>query len=169
MRDVTQYKQAGVTLVELLISMVIGLIILSGVVKVVVDSKSTFFLEQETALIQENARFIADELGYESRMAGYFGCNGEGQLTNTLDVDPADEDDWAFIGTGIKGYEPDDADVPDTFSTATAGTDILVLSHGVQDDDVTVVSHVPSSATFQLASTQPFSHGDIPVVADTTS
>jgi len=162
-----KYKaSAGVTIVELLVSMVVGLIILSGVVKVVVDSKSTFLLEQEYAFIQENARFLMDELGYEVRMAGYFGCNGEGQLTNTLDVDPSDDDDWAFTANGIKGYEQDDGDLPDTFDSANVDTDILILSHGVQDDSVTVKSHNPASSTINLAASQPFAKGDVLVIAD---
>ncbi|WP_053980447.1 PilW family protein [Marinagarivorans algicola] len=67
-------KARGFSLIELMISILIGLIILNGVIQIVVNSKRSFLDNQEVSQIQENARFAIDILSRELRMAGYFGC-----------------------------------------------------------------------------------------------
>ena len=64
----------GFSIVELLIAVTIGLIILSGVINVVVKSKTNKLQQDEIAFIQDNARFVVETLTSEIRMAGYMGC-----------------------------------------------------------------------------------------------
>lgn len=71
-----RYRQAGLSLVELMVSILIGLIILSGVLQVVLTSKQSFVSQDEMAYIQENARYAMDVLARDIQSAGHFGCAG---------------------------------------------------------------------------------------------
>lgn len=67
-------RVAGVSLIELMIAMVIGLIIMLGVVQVFSASRTAYQLSEGLARVQENSRFAMDTLQRELRMAGHFGC-----------------------------------------------------------------------------------------------
>ena len=160
-----QVKQlSGFTLIELMVSMAIGLFLVAGVITIMLDSKENFLLEQELSYIQENARFAIDELSYDIRMAGYTGCSQEGELSNTVD-DPASSD-WKFASTGIVGYEQGDADVPIEFAAdVTSSTDVLIINRGEPNEAVTVSSHNTGSQQINLSSDGDFEDGEILVIA----
>ena len=61
-----------------MISMVIGLFILTGVVYVMANSRKNYETTDYTARLQENARFALHFLGYDLRNAGFFGCSDRG-------------------------------------------------------------------------------------------
>ena len=85
-----QNNVRGYSLIELLISMAIGLFILAGVVTVMLDGKRNFNHQDEISYLQENARFIKDTLSRDIKMAGYAGCGIlEATPVNTLNP-PAD-------------------------------------------------------------------------------
>lgn len=156
-------KQAGFTLVELLVSMAIGLFLVTGVITVMLDSKENFLLEQELAYIQENARFAMDELSYDVRMAGFTGCSNEGELTNTITGSSAD---WKYDSIGVIGYEEGDAGVPAEFSAdVVTDTDVLIINRGEPNDIVTVSTHSPSTQTITLSSAGSFEAGELLVIA----
>jgi type IV pilus assembly protein PilW len=79
-RGISELKrngQQGVSLVELMVSLVLGLVLVFGVTEIYVNSKSTYNVNEEMSRLQENARFIFDlmvpgETGI--RMAGFTGC-----------------------------------------------------------------------------------------------
>jgi len=82
----------GYTLIELLISMAIGLFILAGVVTVMLDGKRNFNHQDELSYLQENARFIKDTLTRDIKMAGYTGCSTpDVSNVNTLKSPAGDE------------------------------------------------------------------------------
>ncbi|MDR0183211.1 PilW family protein [Lysobacter arvi] len=67
-------KAAGLSLIELMIAMVIGLILLMGLVQVMSASRAAYQLSTGVARTQENARFAVDFLQRDLRMAGHMGC-----------------------------------------------------------------------------------------------
>ncbi len=67
-------KAAGLSLIELMIAMVIGLILLMGLVQVMTASRAAYQLSTGVARTQENARFAVDFLQRDLRMAGHMGC-----------------------------------------------------------------------------------------------
>jgi type IV pilus assembly protein PilW len=96
-------KQRGVTLVELMIAMAIGLIIMLGVGTVYSNSKKTYRVQEEFSRLQENGRFALDYIARYVRGAGFSGCaSGLTNTTNTLNNDTDLE--WNF-STGLEGYE----------------------------------------------------------------
>jgi len=72
-------RAAGLTLVELLVAMTIGLVLIVGATQVYVDSHAAYAVNETTARLQENARYAMSVLDPDIRMAGYWG------LTNRAD------------------------------------------------------------------------------------
>src|SRR6266853_5694936 len=72
-------RAAGVTLVELLVAMTIGLVLIIGATQVYVDSHTAYAVNDTTARLQENARYALSVLEHDVRMSGNWG------LTNYSD------------------------------------------------------------------------------------
>ncbi len=64
----------GISLVELLIAMTLGLLLTSGMFAVFAGNKRSSDLNSAMADIQENARFALDNLASDIRMSGFQGC-----------------------------------------------------------------------------------------------
>lgn len=69
----------GFTLTEIMVALLISTILMGGVLSIMSSSKRTYALQNELSELQDNARFIIDELARELRMAGYFGCSSNKQ------------------------------------------------------------------------------------------
>ncbi len=65
---------AGLTLVELMVAITIGLIILAALARLFATSRATYTLEEGLARVQESGRFAVEFLAQDIRMAGYIGC-----------------------------------------------------------------------------------------------
>lgn len=63
-------RQQGLSLVELLIGLLIGLILLGGVLQTMLASRDASSARQGMATITENARFLFEFMGRDLRMAG---------------------------------------------------------------------------------------------------
>lgn len=63
--------QGGMTLIELMIGLVVGLIILLGIIQTMMVSKSASMSRQSMSAIAENARFVFEFMNRDIRMAGY--------------------------------------------------------------------------------------------------
>ncbi|EXJ10344.1 PilW family protein [Nitrincola nitratireducens] len=64
-------KARGFTLIELMISLAIGLIILSAVVYIFLSNSQTYRLNEAQSRVQENGRFALEYLTREVRQAGF--------------------------------------------------------------------------------------------------
>ncbi len=77
---------AGLSLVELLISLVIGLVLMLGVTQIFMASRAASQLSEGVARTQENARFALEFLERDIRMAGHMGCvNDQAHLVRAQD------------------------------------------------------------------------------------
>jgi len=65
---------AGMSLIEMMVAMVIGLVLMLGVIQVFVASRTASMLAEGNARAQENGRFALEFLQRDIRMAGHFGC-----------------------------------------------------------------------------------------------
>jgi len=68
--------QKGLSLIEMLVAVTISLTIMSGVLAIMSSTKKTSALQDELSRLQEDARFLMEDLSYNIRMGGYFGCSG---------------------------------------------------------------------------------------------
>ncbi len=76
LQSARQIKQVGLSIVEFMVAILIGLIVLAGVLQVMMSSKTTFVNQEEMSYIQENARFALDIIGRDILAAGFRDCAG---------------------------------------------------------------------------------------------
>lgn len=69
-------KQSGVSLLELLIGMVLGLAVLVGLSSVYISAKQSFAFQNTVGHMQEDGGYALDLIAKELRMAGFAGCRG---------------------------------------------------------------------------------------------
>lgn len=62
-------------MVEIMVALLIGLVLLTGIVEIYIGSKQSYRLQDQAARMQEGARFALDSLNREARMAGFYGCS----------------------------------------------------------------------------------------------
>ncbi|CAD2256086.1 PilW family protein [Xanthomonas arboricola pv. juglandis] len=102
-------RVSGVSLIELMIALVIGLVLMLGILQVFAASKTAYRLSEGLARTQENARFAIDYLQRDVRMAGHFGCvSDQSHLQNAdaLQSNFASNADQALnFKVSIQGYE----------------------------------------------------------------
>ncbi len=67
-------KQNGMTLIEIMVAMTIGLFLLAGVMQIFLGSQQSYRLQENLSRMQENGRFAMDFLTRDIRMAGSMGC-----------------------------------------------------------------------------------------------
>ena len=65
--------QRGLSLIELMVAMLIGVVLISGAAKVYVDSKAAYNANDSTSRLQENARYAMSVIEPDIRMANYWG------------------------------------------------------------------------------------------------
>lgn len=110
MKGLKMNNQKGLSLIELMISITLGLMLMLGVLNVFLGSKGAFVSQQAISHIQESGRFAIDYMNKEIRMAGFVGCASKvdaSQIINHL-VPDADNFRWNY-NTIVKGYTDDDA------------------------------------------------------------
>lgn len=108
-------RQSGLTLVELMVAMVAGLILVGGAFQVYLSSKQTFRAQQSLARLQENGRFAGMQLTQDLRNAGYVGCIGH--ITSHLDPSGTGYDDDIFdFSRPLFGWEADGTGPTDTYT-----------------------------------------------------
>ncbi len=175
--------QGGISFVEVLVAMVVGVIILAGVMQSMLTNQRNNAWSDDVAFVQENARYALETLSRDIRWAGYWGCAvnmsvaGDGATTFANSLDVSSDDDWLKL-EGMRGYEGG----VDTFPAALAGATTLwqdngnfvgnedfmpdaVIFRGADDDlDLTVVSHTAEAAQFKLSRNNPLQVGDLALV-----
>lgn len=111
----TLERQQGLSLVELMVAIVLGLILSAGIMQLFVGSKQTYRFHDAMSRVQENARFAIDALSHDMRMAGDMGCSAYVQnINNTLNAPPP-----AFNpGAGVQGWEALGTGASATFNLA---------------------------------------------------
>jgi len=72
-------SQRGVSLIELMVALVIGLFLIFGAVTIYQQSRATFRTTEAVARLQEVARLAFDVLEADVRMANYWGLNNRAE------------------------------------------------------------------------------------------
>lgn len=179
-----RYRIQGLSLVELMVALTIGLVILAAVSSLFVSTKQTYTTQDSLARLQENARFAMQFLIRDIRLAGYYGCLG------TVDPGPPTANSDTSIGSSnfkfnlkgapsfftnafipVEGVEnasgtwlPSGAALPTGLVT---GTDAIAI-RTVDTTAVAVVAPgmLNGSATLNVDNASPFAQHDIVVVSD---
>ncbi|MGC4010354.1 MAG: prepilin-type N-terminal cleavage/methylation domain-containing protein [Pseudomonas sp.] len=71
-------RQRGLSLIELLVAMALGLLLLAGVIQVVLSSKRSYQSGVALAELQESGRFALEVVAQDLRNAGFTGARDAG-------------------------------------------------------------------------------------------
>ncbi|MCE4363292.1 PilW family protein [Xanthomonas hortorum] len=111
-RSLSKHVIAGISLIEMMIALVIGLVLMLGVIQVFSASRTASMLAEGSARAQENGRFALEFLQRDIRMAGHFGCvndqahfvRGEGDPVVTTGAASGSGHPLDF-SVSVQGYE----------------------------------------------------------------
>lgn len=120
-------KQKGLSLIELMIAITLGLILLTGVMQVFLSSKNVFSSQQALSRVQETGRLAIEFLSKDIRMAGYMGCATRVagmQVTNTLNNSANVLFDFS---SAVNGYTNETFPSGTLTQTLIEDTDVLVV------------------------------------------
>lgn len=78
--------QAGFSLVEMMIALVLGLIVVAGLIQVLLANKKSFQIQQSNNYLQQNVRFAVDRIGWSLRMTDFWGGNRPSIITGAPGV-----------------------------------------------------------------------------------
>lgn len=67
-------KQKGLSLVEIMVASLIGMLIMAGVLQLYATSSRTEIVQQGTSRLQENARYLFARMAQDLSQTGYVGC-----------------------------------------------------------------------------------------------
>ncbi|WP_045211571.1 PilW family protein [Desulfonatronovibrio magnus] len=144
--------QAGLTIIELLVGMVISLVIITGVYQVFTTSTANYRMQEGLSRIQENGRFALDILSFNIRQAGYRGCASHGPLTNTL----KNPDEWSykFDASGIEGFNNVGSSVSDLGGIPTVPNSDVIVVRTLIGDSVKITKNNNSAQLFASVTSQ---------------
>lgn len=160
-------RTRGITLIELMIAMLLGLVITGGAMSLMLANRQSYRTNEALSQVEESARTAFELLARDIRQAGVTGCDNSGRIANVLKASPSN---WWEEWFGMKGYESTQTDPAVSIGTGTAervaGTDSIQVQ-GLQGTGLTVETHDPVSANFKInAATTDFTDFDILVVCD---
>ena len=115
----TLIKQRGSSLVEVMVSLLLGAIMLLGAVQILVNSKRDFLVRDAMSSVEEAGNFTFDLIGGDLRVAGYKGCvsqrdiNFDNLISSSGSVFQPER--------GIQGWEASNTGYADTLTPTTWG------------------------------------------------
>jgi type IV pilus assembly protein PilW len=131
--------QQGLSLVELMVAIALGLFLSWGAIQAFLSGKQTYSTQQALSRIQENARLVQEFLGFDIRSAGTYGCVSSeyvssGPASNLVPDSDKEEFNFGnsvFATNKVSGDPSGDMDLLTPLDPApVAGTDILVVHTG---------------------------------------
>ena len=161
------------TVIELMIAMLIGLVLMGGVMQIFASSRHTYRMHEATSRMQETGRMALEMIGRDIRMADFWGCASDlTNVVNNLDNTGAGYIDFAAGGViGVEGGPG----VPDSI-TLRGGVDSglgvqppygpqasanikVPAGNGLDFEDVVFVADCSSADIFQITNANPDGSG----------
>ena len=111
-------RNRGLSLIELMVAITLGLLLTAGMIQLFNSSKVTFQTNDGIARVQENGRFALELLKRDLREAGSFGfCAGQIEIRNHLNTGcGGGADDFFNANRSLVGWEYDGTGLGDDFT-----------------------------------------------------
>jgi len=160
--------QRGLTLLELMVAMLLGLLLTGAALSVVLTVSRTNAATESLSRIQEGARLAFDLLARDVREAGGNACSRGLPVANVLNNSATAW--WGNWNDPVRGYDDTTAISGLAFGSGAgqrvSGTDAIELKSGLATG-YSVEEHKPTSANFKInTSKHSFVDGDIVMVCD---
>lgn len=152
----------GFSVVEILIAMLLGLVVISGIVYLYVGTTEAYRFTDDIAELNDSGRFAVDFIANDVRMAGYLSCGGtRSAIASTVN----NLTDWPYLRDTIVGYEGGVSTFPADFAdNVMAGTDAVILHRADVARTYSVSTHDANAATLQVTGEHDFKVGEIVVL-----
>lgn len=100
-------RQGGLTLIELLISVVIGLLVLGALLVVYLGSRAAYRSSDSLARVQESGRFAVEFIAQDARMSGFMGCRSRNLSADDQTLINITSPAVTFAGArdGVRGFD----------------------------------------------------------------
>lgn len=152
--------QRGLSLIELMIAMLLGLLVVGSAVGAFLSNQRTYRATESLSRVQENARAAFELMAREVREAGGNVCSNGVPIVNVLSVGSTW---WSDLGNGVVGYENG------ALAGTAAGTDAIDLLSATNGGVVIDTASNPNAANLKVnTSDHGFETGDILIVCDYT-
>ena len=161
-------RQAGIGLVEIMISLVLGLLVTGAIIQIYMTTKRQNVMQSSLTGRQESARFAAQIIQRDAQMAGYRGCVRDSALTPVINTLNTWNNFLYNYGQHVIGFD-NAAGLPPSITSVVAGTDVLTL-RTVDDPNVALTAPMASNTANPVTTAglapAPLADGDIVAVAD---
>ncbi|WGS87945.1 PilW family protein [Methylomonas sp. UP202] len=165
----------GATLIELMISLSIGVIIIGAIGYVFLGSRQSFRTQDALSRMQENARAAFHIIAMDIRLAGFRGCPNNSAAGGDINV-LVNNTDWDknLLDQPLIGYEKPSASTWSSFPTGVTGVvgnvisgDALTVLHADNSQEYIVSAHTPNSdpPQFTLTANHDIKQGQILIAA----
>lgn len=160
-------NQRGVTLIELMVALVLGLIVTGAALSLFIANRQTYLATEGLGRLQDNAATAFELMARDVREAAGNPCDAGDDVVNVLKTPAALW--YTDFAAGIHGYGGADVMSGLAFGTAAgqrvSGTDAIELMSAT--DGVNIVKHVPASAQFTVnVKDHDLAPGDIAMACD---
>ena len=165
--DLRHYRQRGLTLVELLVAMAVGLLIVLAAVSALIVSRQGFTTVDASSQLRDNARFAADIV---QRIALQAGFKDSSYVINPPTAAELIADASGLIPANVTGFHNALAKKDDlTQATARApgtvgyGSDVLILRYQtakLNNDASSIADNAVIDCAGQVISTMPADRND---------
>lgn len=157
-------NQDGLTLVELMIALALGLLLMLGVMNVYLGNRQAYRVTESVNRIQDSARVAAELLTREIREAG-------GTLCGAQVVEMHESADWLdWDKGGLQAADGDTQIGSVEFGTEAAerveGTQAVLLQSASLGGGVLIEAHAVDTGTFTLPSGHGFGASDVVIACD---
>ncbi|MDO9596651.1 MAG: prepilin-type N-terminal cleavage/methylation domain-containing protein [Azoarcus sp.] len=147
-----RFSQSGLTLIELMIAMVLGLVLLLGVTNFFLGQRQAYRVNENLARMQDSARTAFELMAREIREAGGNPC-GTPNVDNVVPGFAAST--WLNWDVGgLEGFGGGDP-LPGTsfgedVGQRVAGTDALIVRSGSLNNGLIITEHTPGTSRLKV-------------------
>lgn len=162
-------RMRGVTLIELMVALVLGLILSGAALALFVTNRQTYVASESLGRVQETARTAFELMARDLREAAGNPCDNSLLLANVL-KNGATYAWWSNWDTGIKGYAATTPFADDGFGTAAkkrvSGTEAIEFKTAVPTGSVVATSMATTLSPITVNAINGTVPGDVLVICD---
>lgn len=162
--------QQGLTLVELLVAMVLGLFLMAGTLQLFLGNNRIYRFQEGLSSVQENARAASEFLSRDIRAGGFTGCNHPPERIGNVLNNPSARWWTDFAAGAVIGYDGNATLPGQAFGTGAgervAGTDAIVLLGAGRQSYSIVQNEATTDAQFKVDKLHHLQDGSIVMICD---
>jgi len=165
MKITTKKSQQGLTLIEVMIAVVLGIFILTGIIQLFSSNLQHYRLQESLSRLQENGRFAINLITQDIRTAGYMGCIPTDQtiINLLLPADTYEVTDFIIGSEAISdsAWSPTLATTGITATSALGGSDIITIRKSTSVVGGSITNHAAAADNVTVTDSSNFSVADI--------